>query len=335
MHHDLRARAAGVAGAAALVLSSLTMATSGQVATGQDQARPARPSGAAPANAWKVPRTPDGRPDLQGVWSYATGIPLERPDPSAPKRATEVEAEADRVVGNYDAKAWFELGDAGNGSRTSLIVDPPAGRIPPLTAEAAKRQEAMREERRGLAREEPTRGGWVESLGPTGLKVRCILGFNSGPPMTPGGYNQLVQILQVPGYVVLAPEMIHDARFVPMDSRPHGKLRQWLGDSRGRWDGDTLVVDTINFRAGPLVSGAELSADLHLVERFTRVGEGAMLYEFTIDDPAMYTRSWTVQIPMTRTDDRMYEYACHEGNYGLTNILAGARAKEKAEAPQR
>jgi hypothetical protein len=328
MHSDILERVNGLAVASAAVVLLLTVTTSGQVSTGQTKTSPT-PSSPAASN-WKAPRTPDGHPDLQGVWSYASGVPLERFDPSAPKRTTQDEDEADAVVGNYSAKVWMEIGQ-NNGGRTSLIIDPPNGRIPPLTAEAEKRWQAMVEARRGLAREEPMRGGWIESLGPTQLKVRCILGFNSGPPMTPGGYNQNVQIYQVPGYVVLAPEMIHDARIVPMDGRPHGKIRQWLGDSRGRWDGDTLVVDTVNFRSAPIAAGGALNEDWHLIERFTRTSEDTVLYEFTVSDPATWTKPWTAQIPLTFTKDHMYEYACHEGNYGLPDILAGARAKEKAE----
>lgn len=318
MHRNMFGRVKSLAAATAAVLLSLTMTTSGQVSADRSK-----------AGTWTAPRTPDGHPDLQGVWSYATDTPLERPDPSAPSWVTDAEAEADDVVGNYNHTVWFETG--AKGARTSLIIDPPDGRIPPLTPEAEKRRRALIEERRGLAREEPTRGGWIESTGPTQLKLRCILGFNSGPPMTPGGYNQHVQIFQVPGYVVLAPEMIHDARIVPMDGRPHGTLRQWLGDSRGRWEGDTLVIDTVNFSSPPLIAGEQPSADRHLVERFTRIGKDSMLYEFTVADPAIWTKPFTAQNSLTRTENVMYEYACHEGNYGLPNILRGARAKEKAE----
>jgi hypothetical protein len=148
--------------------------------------------------------------------------------------------------------------------------------------------------------------------------------------MTPSAYNNNVQVFQTPGHVVLLNEMIHDARIVPLDGRPHGSLRQWAGDSRGRWEGDTLVVETINFRAPTLMTTGEFSANMHLVERFTRVDEDTLLYEFTIEDPTMWTRPWTAQIPMRKSEEPLYEYACHEGNYGLYNILAGARAHEQA-----
>jgi hypothetical protein len=149
--------------------------------------------------------------------------------------------------------------------------------------------------------------------------------------MTPSAYNNNVQIFQTPEYVVILNEMIHDARIVPLDGRPHGKLRQWAGDSRGRWEGDTLVVDTINFHAAPLMTTSELSATMHLVEKFRRVDANTLMYEFTVEDSATWTKPWTAQVPMRLSEDSMYEYACHEGNYGVYNILAGARAKEAAE----
>jgi len=165
--------------------------------------------------------------------------------------------------------------------------------------------------------------------------VRCILGFNAGPPMTPSAYNNNVQIFQTRDHVVLLNEMIHDARIIPLDDRPHTNLHQWLGDSRARWDGDTLVVETINFREPPLMTTGQLSASMRLVERLRRVDEDTLLYEFTIADPAVWTQPWTAQVPMRKSDQPLYEYACHEGNYGLYNILAGARAAEEAEAAAR
>jgi hypothetical protein len=175
-----------------------------------------------------------------------------------------------------------------------------------------------------------TPGGWVEDFGPDGLQVRCMLGFNSGPPMTPGGYNQNVQLFQTRDYVVILNEMIHNARIVPLDGRPHGNIRQWVGDSRGRWEGDTLVVDTRNFRRETSFQRGRTTANLHLVERFTRVDNDTLMYEFTVNDPTVWTKPWTAQIAMARNSEPMYEYACHEGNYGMYNMLAGARAAEQA-----
>src|SRR5262245_23825027 len=217
-------------------------------------------SAAAPAakKAWKAPRTVDGQPDLQGVWNFSTVTPLERPsDLSGKQVLTDEEAEefekteaekADHdknppadIVGNYN-EFWYDGNKKVVGTkRTSLIVDPADGRLPPLTPEAQKREQALAIARKGVGRHEPVPGGWVEDLGPGGLQVRCIMGFNSGPPMTPAAYNQNFQMFQTPHYVVILNEMIHNARIVPLDGRPHGTIRQWVGDSRARWDGDTLV----------------------------------------------------------------------------------------------
>jgi len=156
---------------------------------------------------------------------------------------------------------------------------------------------------------------------------RCILGFNAGPPMTPGAYNNNMQIVQTPGYVVIVTEMVHDARIVPLSGQAPATIRQWLGDSRGRWEGDTLVVETKNFLRGTSLDGS--TSNMRLVERFTRVDSATLLYEFTVEDPSTWTRPWTAQIPMTKSVERIYEYACHEGNYAIPNILAGARTAEK------
>ena len=184
-----------------------------------------------------------------------------------------------------------------------------------------------------MSRHVPTPGGFVEDLGGGMFAVRCILGFNSGPPITPAGYNQNVQVFQTEDTVVLLNEMVHSARVVPLDGRDHidAGIRQWMGDSRGYWDGDTLVVETRNFLRETSFRGGLSDANLHLTERFTRVSPSTLMYEVTVDDPTVWTRPWTYQIPMQRSDQPMYEYACHEGNYGLYNILAGAREKEQEE----
>lgn len=287
------------------------------------------------ASGQTLPRTPWGDPDLQGVWSIATITPLERPTALAGKQVlTEQEAaeleEARRTTGNQDrrdgagtdadvARAyndfWWDRGTKVVSTRqTSLVVDPQDGRVPPLTPEGQKRATARA--RRGY-------DSWEDRS----LWERCI---TIGLPMIPGPYNNNYQILQTPGYVVILHEMIHDARIIPLDGRPHigRNVRQWFGDSRGRWEGATLVVDTTNFTDKVGFRGS--TEGLHLTERFTRTDAGTVRYEFTIDDPATFTKTWTAAIPMAKTDDQIYEYACHEGNYGMVNLLSGARVQEKA-----
>ncbi len=296
-------------------------------------------------------RTPWGAPDLQGVWDFRTLTPFERPaalEDKAVYTAEEVaafesrrlaelaaldDAEPADVVGNYN-QFWFDRGTTVvETNRTSLVVDPPDGRVPPLTPAAADRQAALAATRAGVSRHVPTPGGFVEDLGGGMFAVRCILGFNSGPPITPAGYNQNVQVFQTEDTVVLLNEMVHSARVVPLDGRDHieAGIRQWMGDSRGYWDGDTLVVETRNFLRETSFRGGLSDANLHLTERFTRVSPGTLMYEVTVDDPTAWTRPWTYQIPMQLSDQPLYEYACHEGNYGLYNILAGAREKEQEE----
>ncbi len=307
-------------------------------------------SAAAQAGEYEPPRTSWGAPDLQGVWDFRTLTPFERPvelGERAVLSAEEVaEFEARRlaefavrddqepadVVGNYN-QFWFDPGNtAVETRRSSLVIDPPNGRIPALTSAAAQRRAELERVRRGLLMHDVTPGGWVEDMGPDALQVRCIVGFNSGPPMTPGGYNQNVQLFQTEDHVVLLNEMVHNARIVPLDGRPHldGGIRQWTGDSRGYWDGDTLVVETTNFLRETGFRRGSSDQYLHLTERFTRVSPSTLMYEATIDDPTVWTEAWTYEIPMQHNDQPMYEYACHEGNYGLYNMLAGAREAERA-----
>ena len=295
-------------------------------------------------NTSSVPRTPDGHPDLQGVWDFGSVTALQRPAALAGKEfltdedvaALEAQAAAGRVdrlprpgdPGSYN-QFWFARGTTVAGTRrTSLIVDPPAGRLPPYTREGEARMAAREDARH-------------RNAGPEDRDVdeRCILGFNSGPPMLPGAYNNFVQVFQGPGYVAILNEMVHDVRLVPLDGRlslPE-EIRQWKGDSRGRWEGDTLVIETANFMdlgtAHPAPNMEPLEATgghLRLVERFRRLDADTLLYEFTMDDPTAWTMPWSVELTMTRSDSALYEYACHEGNYGLFNILAGARTAEDA-----
>jgi hypothetical protein len=288
-----------------------------------------------------VPRTPDGNPDLQGVWSNAIITPLERPAAFAGKEFLTAEEAAayekqvleasnrDRRDGTPEedvARAynefWFDRGTRIAATRrTSLIIDPPDGRIPPLTPEARERNAARAEARRLKPADGPEDRPLLE---------RCINVLSAGPPMLPTVYNNNFQIVQTSTHVMILNEMIHDARIIPTDGRPQlpSTVRQLLGSSRGRWEGDTLVVETTNFTDKTNFRGA--TENMHLTERFTRVAEDILLYEFTVNDPAAFTRPWTAQIPARKIDELIYEYACHEGNEGLAGILAGARAAEKA-----
>ena len=302
------------------------------------------------AAKWVPPRTSFGQPDLQGIWTNATITPLERPPELAGKAALTPAEAADyekRLLqdGNRDRRdggaetdlarayneVWFDRGTKVVGTRrTSLIVDPPDGRVPPLTPAAQEKLDAQRE----YAKLHPADGPEDRPLA-----ERCILWPTAGPPMLPGAYNNNYQILQTPGYVAIMVEMIHDVRIIPLDGRPHlpPNVRQWMGDPRGHWEDNTLVVETTNFTNKTSDVGAGMqratfrgSDDrLRLIERFTRVDPDTIFYEFTVDDPTAFTKPWTAQVPMRRTSERLYEYACHEGNYAMTGVLAGARAEEK------
>jgi hypothetical protein len=233
------------------------------------------------------------------------------------------ESSADADVASAYNEFWWDRGvhaaRVHGRVRTSLIVDPPDGKIPALTADGQQRA-ALRADAR---RQHPADGPEERSLG-----ERCLL-FNAGPPMLSGPYNNYVQILQTPDYVVILNEMIHDSRIVPLDGRPHlpSAVRRMLGDSRGHWDGHTLVVETTNFSDKTNVRGS--GEKLRLTERFTRADAKTLLYEFTVDDPASFVKPWTAVLPMAKTDDQIYEYACHEGNYAMTGILRGARATDQ------
>ena len=304
-----------------------------------------------------APPTPWGHPDLQGVWDFRTITPMERPEDRAdqefltadeaasleraaldrnaelaarPARRTEadptgnVDRGVDGAPGSYN-NFWFDrVTSAVSTHRTSLVTDPTDGRVPPLTEEARARRDALAEARRNTGPHQPTPGGWVEDLGANGLQVRCIVGFNAGPPMTPGGYNNNVQLFQTPDTVVLYNEMNHNPRVIPLDGRPVTGLRQWAGESRGRWEGETLVVETVNFLRETSFMRGGATADLRLTERFTRESPGVLLYEVTVDDPSTWTSPWRYEIPMQRNPAPVFEYACHEGNYSMAVILAGA-----------
>ena len=285
-------------------------------------------------------RTRDGQPDLQGIWSFATITPLERPANLAGKEFfTEQEAveyekqtrernDKDRRDGPAEADVgrayndfWWDPGTkVVKTRRTSLVIDPKDGRIPPMTAAARERQT----ERQAANREH-------EFDGPENrpLPERCLILQGAGPPITPTAYNNYTQIVQGPGYVAINIEMGHEVRIIPLDGRPHlaGNIRQWKGDSRGHWEGDTLVVETTNLSNQSPFRGS--SENMKLTERFRRLDANTLLYQFTVDDPATWTKPWTVEIPITKTSGPVFEYACHEGNYGMLGALAGARAEEK------
>lgn len=298
-------------------------------------------------------RTPEGRPDLSGVWDFRTVTPLERPPELADQEFLSEEEvasyAAERVLAsnadlNREARKlettdrgqvngtresrdlalayndfWWDRGtEVVETRRTSLVIDPADGRVPALTdAATARAAERVRINQR------PTEGPEDRPLG-----ERCITGFNSGPPMLPGAYNMNVQIFQTADHIVLLNEMVHNARIVLLDGSPHGNVPLWTGDSRGHWEGDTLVVETKNFLRE--TSFRNSSKDLHLIERLERASENTLLYTFTVTDATTWTQPWTVELPMRQSDLPMFEYACHEGNYGMDGTLTGARAIEQS-----
>lgn len=297
-----------------------------------------------PATSWKVPRMPDGRPDLQGVWTNATITPLERPAGMKDKafltaeeaaaieqRTAENRAATDKfgplALGSYN-RFWYDDGTRVLATlQTSLVVDPPDGRVPVKPSAEARRDDYAN-------RNDDS----YEYMSPWD---RCITRGIPGS-MFPAGYNNAYQIIQTPGFVTIHYEMIHDARIIPIDSRApiSPRIRSWMGESRGHWDGDTLVVETTNYnnlgwittsQASGRIKGIPHSDKLRVVERFTRASKDAISYSATIDDPENYTRPWTIAFPLSADPEyRIYEYACHEGNYAIENILRGARAVEKA-----
>jgi hypothetical protein len=289
---------------------------------------------------WSAPLTPDGHPDLQGYWTNITITPLERPNDLGakafftPQEALQYEKKfleqtnADRRDGGAQADVnraynnfWYDRGTkVVSTRRTSLIVDPPDGHIPPLTPQASQRL---------AQRAAAAQGHQYDGPENRSLTERCLVWPTAGPPMLPSFYNNNYQIVQAPGYVMILVEMIHDVRIIPTDGRPHlaFNVRQWLGDSRGHWEGGTLVVETTNFSDKNSFHGSD--SQMKLIEKFTRTGPDTIMYEFTVQDPTAFTRDWTGQVPMSRTQGPIIEYACHEGNYAMSGMLAGARAEEK------
>jgi hypothetical protein len=327
--------------AVGLAVVSGIVAVSGQ---GRPQTAEAQGSanGSAPRK-WVQPRTPDGQPDLQGFWSNSTYVPLERPNGVTKEFYTPEEAAARRknAIAREEAQTtpgtvedihydFTQFGlDRSQAAqapnlRTSLIVDPPDGKVPPMNEEGRRRVAAREAAQKGIGR-------W-DSAESNQLDDRCLIMAGSGPPMMDTSYNSNYHIVQAPGVVMILTEMIHDARIVPLDGRPapSGQLRQWVGTSRGRWEGDTLVVETTNFNGkNPFRNSSDR---MKVTERFRRVSDEIIVYRFTIEDPATWSRPWTGELLMQKTVGPIFEHACHEGNLGLYNTLVGARLEEQRAA---
>jgi hypothetical protein len=315
-------------------------------------AKPAAAAAAKPAStpakaasSYKVPRTADGVPDFQGFWTNATLTPLQRPNGVTAEYVTKDEFEkrvAQRVAQDEEQTTPGTTGDVHydftqfgldktqskittNGYRTSLIVDPPDGKIPPQTPEGQKRNQA-------LAAERKQQGALTDRVQNMALGTRCIITNAGGPPLMDAGYNANYQIVQSKENVLLLTEMIHDARIIPVDNRPAPPegYKGWMGSSRGHWEGDTLVVETTNFNGRNPFQGS--SDKLKVTERFTRISPDQIQYRFTVEDPATWTRPWTAEEILVKTEGPIFEHACHEGNYGVYNTLVGARREEKEGA---
>ncbi|OUS08046.1 hypothetical protein A9Q90_04915 [Gammaproteobacteria bacterium 54_18_T64] len=326
------------------------------------------------STGYQAPRNSQGHPDLQGVWDFRTLTPLERPKELGDKAvftaeeqaafksqtidvldvdkdrddnaATDSTSDVESAYNNF----WFDYGTSMNEDRrTSLITDPANGRLPPLTEEAVARM------KQNHLREYPVRDilsigleGFLPAGPETlGLSERCLLSFNAGPPLTPSAYNNNLRIIQSPKHVVIFTEMIHDARVVPIDDSPHlpAEMSKWTGDSRGHWEGDTLVVETTNFTGktptfqmpinlvDPAMNGVVGTGEnFTLVERFTRTSDAIIVYEYTVTDLSTFSQAFTVTIPLKASDSQLFEYACHEGNHGAAGMLSGARQVEKEAA---
>jgi len=328
-----------------LAVNLTVLVTFGIAAT--PDAGQAPPDTAAPS--YTAPRTPDGQPDLQGFWTNATYTPLERASGVTGPFYTEEEAaaretgaaarETELTVPGTVADVHYDFTQFGldrsqsayvRNLRTSLIVDPPDGRIPRVTAEGERRLAARAEAQRQL-------GGRWDSAEANQLDDRCIIMRGAGPPLMDAAYNSNYHIVQTPDHVMILTEMIHDARIIPLVDRPLGRvpppdprLRQWMGISRGRWEGETLVVETTNFNGKNPFQGS--TENLRVVERFRRVSDDVLDYAFTVEDETMWARPWSAEAPMTKTVGPLFEHACHEGNYGLYNTLVGARLEERRAA---
>jgi hypothetical protein len=316
---------------------ALAAALAAGQAAGAGQGRAERPAGGAAAAAYAVPRTPWGHPDLQGIWNNGTSTPLERPaefagrefltDEELAERTHEVATRAEKRPDNPLADVelaynnfWWERGAPLR--RTSLIIDPADGRLPALTEAGKQRLAARAAARAGR--------GPADSWEDRPLQERCIL-YHGVPPF-PTGYNNHYHIAQTPDLVAIRYEMMAETRFIPLDGRPHlsERVSQWMGNSRGRWEGDTLVVETTGYSPKTTFRFPAANESLRVVERFTRVSDTLIDYQFTVHDPATYTRPWTAVLPLVQAEGPIFEYACHEGNIGIMGVLSGHRAQEQA-----
>jgi hypothetical protein len=341
MRHHTRSFLRGSAVVTAVALAA-TISIAGQTPSpAKPTAAKAAPASAAAGKTYKAPRTPDGQPDLQGFWTNSTYVPLQRPNGVTKEIYTPDEAEAaikaaatreaEQTEPGTTADVHYDFTQFGldrsqstfaRNLRTSLIVDPPDGKLPPVNATGQKRQQERAAARKAA-------GGQYDAVENMPIGSRCIIMGGAGPPLMNAGYNANYQIVQAPGYVMILTEMIHDVRIIPLDGRaqPPAGVKQWVGLSRGRWEGDTLVVETTNYNGKNAFQGS--SENLKVTERFTRTADDAIQYRFTVEDPQTWDRPWTAEAPLAKTDGPIFEFACHETNYGIANILAGARADEK------
>jgi hypothetical protein len=321
---------------AVLVLSPLPAAAQANAAKSATAAKPAS------TKPW-TGKTPDGVPDLQGYWTNNSYTPLERPNgvtkeyytPQELKEAEKkaAEREEEQTTPGTVADVHYDFTQFGldrsqtrltDNLRTSMITDPPNGKLPPTNSEGQKRAAAKAAERRA-------QGAQYDQVQNIPIGSRCVY-TNAGPPMMPPGYNPAYQIVQGPNVVMILIESLHEVRVIPTDGRPHApaNVRSWLGDARGHWEGNTLVVETTNFNDKVAYRGA--SENMKVVERFTRESEDSFKYEFTVYDPSTWEVPWTAQMPFVKIGGPIFEHACHEGNYGIANTLAGVRAEEKRAA---
>jgi hypothetical protein len=342
MNHRL-ATFLGIAALLALVV--ILLAPAPAAAQAQKASAPAAPKAAASTKPWTAPKTPDGQPDLQGYWTNNSYTPLERPNGvtkdfytpaelvEANKKAAEREEE--QTVPGTVADVHYDFTQFGldrsqtrltGNLRTSVIVEPANGKLPPVTSEGQKRAADRAAERK-------KQGAQYDQVQNIPLGSRCVYS-NAGPPMLPPGYNPAYEILQSKDTVTILIEMLHEVRVIPLDGRPHAPegYRSWLGDSRGHWEGDTLVVETTNFNDKAAFRGA--SENMKVIERFTRVSDDAIRYEFTVHDPSTWEVPWKGEMPFVKINGPVFEHAGHEGNYGVANTLKAVRMEEKKAADE-